>query len=86
MKYEYQTKKINGEQLFQEAGIDGITSVGLTTKGERMWFTFEKPLSAGDKTKLDNAITNHVASPIVKADPIMDKLNEILTKLNQLGV
>lgn len=82
MEYEYKQKKVNLAQLIAEAGIGDF---GLKTKGEKMWFIFEIPLSASDKTKLDNAVENHVADPEEEPVPTSaeEKLNQIRVILNK---
>ncbi len=83
MEYEYKNKEVNLAQLIAEAGVGDF---GRKIKGTEMWFIFVNPINASDKTKLDNAVENHVAQPLPPTpDPIMDKLNEILNKVNSIS-
>ena len=81
MEYEYIKKELNLRQFTEETGFNP----GLKTKGNKMWFIFEKPLSPEDKIKLDDGIENHIPKPIVKptltsAEEKLNQIKEILNK------
>lgn len=82
VEYKFTKKEVNLTQLIVEAGIGNM---GMKTKGDFIWFIFEEELSSADKTKLDNAVENHIAQPEEPTqNPVMEKLDTILTKLNNI--
>lgn len=70
------TKAVNWKQLAEEAEV---TLGGIRTKGDRMWLM---DISQKDVDKVVNALKTHTSQKKIKPNPIIEKLDLILEKLN----